>query len=705
VTQPQGRIITFYSYKGGTGRSMVLANVAWILASNGQRVLTVDWDLEAPGLHRYFYPFLTDKDLAFSNGVINFVQDYKLKAMTPPQPKEKVADDWYVSQANILRYASALKWDFPSGGRLDFVPAGRQDPSYSDLVNSFDWQEFYERLGGGKFLDAAKQHMRGNYDYVLIDSRTGVSDTSGICTLQLPDDLVICYTLNNQSIRGASTVAAMAAAARREGLRVLPVAMRVEPNEQDKLESRRQFANECFSPFPGAAHLRELGLDADSYRARIQVPYIPYYAYEEVLATFGITVPPTSGTLLESVERITACFFGAGFKAVPVPEGLRQRVLADFKGESAEPLVERAEQTMEQFSAEDREIAKRIFTRLVRLSGRDEQGEDKPVPFNILNLSMSVFFTATKERTKVSPAPSKLQDADPSTRHVVDKLVEAEVLSLRHDELRFAKDAIVRSWQRLREGLDDDREFLLWRQALSKIAADWRGARDRALLRRGSELETDINWLRRRKADLLPMEIAYIEASQRSMRRKRETLIAGAAILLALILAVGFGLTERRWKPDQVQRFPATGSGVVSIAPVFNQVLLTSGDSRFKIWNTKSAAFRPYPAGFQASLRGEFLFTTDSDAHRGTVVQTLTQNQYDIALRSNETASFDQTGRFLLIYGSQSGGAPREYIRIWNLASNQQAGELTLPRPASNIILPTPPASLLSDSSPRTAAV
>ena len=31
--RPLGRILTFYSYKGGTGRSMALANVAWILAS------------------------------------------------------------------------------------------------------------------------------------------------------------------------------------------------------------------------------------------------------------------------------------------------------------------------------------------------------------------------------------------------------------------------------------------------------------------------------------------------------------------------------------------------------------------------------------------------------------------------------------------------------------------------------------------------
>lgn len=44
-----GRIVTFYSYKGGTGRTMALANTAWILAANGKRVLAVDWDWRPPG--------------------------------------------------------------------------------------------------------------------------------------------------------------------------------------------------------------------------------------------------------------------------------------------------------------------------------------------------------------------------------------------------------------------------------------------------------------------------------------------------------------------------------------------------------------------------------------------------------------------------------------------------------------------------------
>ena len=66
-----GRIVTFYSYKGGTGRSMALANFAWIMAASGKRVLAIDWDLEAPGLHRYFRPFMVDPDLLETDGLID----------------------------------------------------------------------------------------------------------------------------------------------------------------------------------------------------------------------------------------------------------------------------------------------------------------------------------------------------------------------------------------------------------------------------------------------------------------------------------------------------------------------------------------------------------------------------------------------------------------------------------------------------------
>ncbi|MDB6116795.1 MAG: hypothetical protein JWO08_576, partial [Verrucomicrobiaceae bacterium] len=42
--------VTFYSFKGGVGRSMALINVAGIMAGRGFRVLALDMDLEAPGI-------------------------------------------------------------------------------------------------------------------------------------------------------------------------------------------------------------------------------------------------------------------------------------------------------------------------------------------------------------------------------------------------------------------------------------------------------------------------------------------------------------------------------------------------------------------------------------------------------------------------------------------------------------------------------
>jgi MinD-like ATPase involved in chromosome partitioning or flagellar assembly len=51
-------IYTFYSYKGGVGRSMALVNIAELFYQNGLNVLMVDFDLEAPGLERYFKEFI-----------------------------------------------------------------------------------------------------------------------------------------------------------------------------------------------------------------------------------------------------------------------------------------------------------------------------------------------------------------------------------------------------------------------------------------------------------------------------------------------------------------------------------------------------------------------------------------------------------------------------------------------------------------------
>jgi CobQ/CobB/MinD/ParA nucleotide binding domain len=46
--------VAFYSYKGGVGRSMLLANAARYLAMHGKGVVALDFDFEAPRLHYKF---------------------------------------------------------------------------------------------------------------------------------------------------------------------------------------------------------------------------------------------------------------------------------------------------------------------------------------------------------------------------------------------------------------------------------------------------------------------------------------------------------------------------------------------------------------------------------------------------------------------------------------------------------------------------
>jgi len=169
-----GKIVTFYSYKGGTGRSMALANIAWILANCGRRVLAIDWDLEAPGLHRYFEPYLTDKILERSTGLVDFILSFATAAVSSKPRSSEV--DWYLPYSNLLAHAVPIQWAFHGDGTLDFVPAGRQDAAYANRVNSFNWQNFYEILGGGVLLESVKTKLRPLYDFILVDSRTGVSE-------------------------------------------------------------------------------------------------------------------------------------------------------------------------------------------------------------------------------------------------------------------------------------------------------------------------------------------------------------------------------------------------------------------------------------------------------------------------------------------------------------------------------------------------
>ncbi|GAA2362868.1 FxSxx-COOH system tetratricopeptide repeat protein [Dactylosporangium salmoneum] len=295
-----GQVITFYSFKGGTGRTMALANVAWILAEQGKHVLVADWDLESPGLHRFFSPFIGAAEVQQQRGVINMIREFENAAINPPgTPREP---GWEAHYASTQRFAFPITYPFAAGGSISFLTAGMQNHDYKAGVTGLDWDTFYNRLGGQEFLDALRADMKRRYDYTFIDSRTGLSDVADICTIHLPDVLVDCFTLSEQGIDGAADVArSVGQKYKQRGIRVLPVPMRVDPAEKDKADAGRQHAMSKMEGLPAGLNPAE----RSRYWLDVEVPYLAYYAYEETLATFG-DEQGAKNSLLTAYEKIAA---------------------------------------------------------------------------------------------------------------------------------------------------------------------------------------------------------------------------------------------------------------------------------------------------------------------------------------------------------------------------------------------------------------
>ena len=180
-------VTTFYSFKGGVGRTMALVNAAVALALRGRRVLAVDFDVEAPGLDT----FDVLRPHGEIPGVIDFVADYLDSGQAP-------------DATNFIGECPDIG---EQGGRLWIMPSGRHE-TYAANFNQVDWGELYEKHGGYLLLEDLKEQWKRivQPDYVLIDSRTGHTDTGGICTRQLPDSVVVLFFPNEQNLRGLTEV-------------------------------------------------------------------------------------------------------------------------------------------------------------------------------------------------------------------------------------------------------------------------------------------------------------------------------------------------------------------------------------------------------------------------------------------------------------------------------------------------------------------
>ena len=195
------RFITFYSYKGGVGRTMALANVACQMANrHGMDVVCIDWDLEAPGLHYYFD--YADSELAGRAGLLDYLLDFEQQL--DMRSKGRVPDvanyivDLKPEQAEKIRH-----------GRVRMMHCGRTDANYMARVQGFDWDEFYEKYEGFRVVETLKRQLvdDAGAEMVLIDARAGQAEVGTTPTIQIPDAVLLLFTSNRQCLEGVNRIA------------------------------------------------------------------------------------------------------------------------------------------------------------------------------------------------------------------------------------------------------------------------------------------------------------------------------------------------------------------------------------------------------------------------------------------------------------------------------------------------------------------
>lgn len=284
-TKPIGKIVTFYSFKGGSGRSMSLANLAVLFSkqNGGRKVLMMDWDLEAPGLHEFFKGRINETELHEKEGVIELFEAAKQKF-----PSGLPEDSTGLKKATTLieKHFEKNVIRLQTSEHLEMLQAGKPDPDYAASVQKFDWRDFFDTRY--IFFTALVQFLKSRWDYILIDSRTGLTDTGGICTAILPEALVTVFTPTRQGLKVTEMIERAINFRKGAGdmrpLVVYPLVSRVDASEED----RNREWKEIYTPLFQDLFKRLYDLpkcDLKRYFGKVEIHYVRKFAYGEMTST------------------------------------------------------------------------------------------------------------------------------------------------------------------------------------------------------------------------------------------------------------------------------------------------------------------------------------------------------------------------------------------------------------------------------------
>jgi MinD-like ATPase involved in chromosome partitioning or flagellar assembly len=300
-------IATFYSLRGGVGRSSALAYTAYILASKGRKVVCVDMDLEAPGITALFGK---EKEVKENIGLVHLLIALD-QGETPDITK------------HLLRISESYD--------LYCLPAGKPDANYARLLRFIDPESWYreERNPLHELIDRLCKHLPFTPDVILLDARTGITQMSGPLLFDLSDISIIVFFPHQQAFTGTEALvkALMAAKTRRKingqtfspeiRFLVSPIPSSKAPEVIRRYEHRAiEWISDWLSPLKNASSATSIDI--------LETDITHFVPYREVIATSDQIL--TEEDIWRNYTQVAEWI--EGFLEIPTEKNITDRLAA-----------------------------------------------------------------------------------------------------------------------------------------------------------------------------------------------------------------------------------------------------------------------------------------------------------------------------------------------------------------------------------------
>jgi len=171
------KVVSVHSFRGGTGKSNITANLATIIASSGKRVGIVDTDIQSPGIHVLFG--LDEEKIGYT------LNDYLWGRCKIEQAAYDISP--------ILKQKQKL---FGSKGSIYLIPSSIKTNEISRIL-----REGYDaRLLNDSFRDLSR---RLKLDYLFIDTHPGINEET-LLSIIISQVLVVVLRPDKQDYQGTA---------------------------------------------------------------------------------------------------------------------------------------------------------------------------------------------------------------------------------------------------------------------------------------------------------------------------------------------------------------------------------------------------------------------------------------------------------------------------------------------------------------------